>query len=71
MPFEIEGCINDYSWRWQAQPARGPNFKLKITGRFSFFNYLTDEKLKWLYRNCVALLYPSNYEGFGLPYWNV
>ena len=39
----------------------------KLPGRFSFFNYLTDEKLKWLYRNCVALLYPSNYEGFGLP----
>jgi glycosyltransferase involved in cell wall biosynthesis len=29
--------------------------------------YTSDEELAWLYRNCIANLYPSLYEGFGLP----
>jgi glycosyltransferase involved in cell wall biosynthesis len=30
-------------------------------------DYVTDEELAWLYRNCYANLYPSLFEGFGLP----
>jgi glycosyltransferase involved in cell wall biosynthesis len=29
--------------------------------------YVSDEELAWLYRNCYANLYPSLFEGFGLP----
>jgi glycosyltransferase involved in cell wall biosynthesis len=29
--------------------------------------YLSDDELVWLYQNATALLYPSWYEGFGLP----
>ncbi len=29
--------------------------------------YVSDEELIWLYRNCYASLYPSLFEGFGLP----
>jgi glycosyltransferase involved in cell wall biosynthesis len=29
--------------------------------------YVSDEGLVWLYRNCYANLYPSLFEGFGLP----
>ncbi|GAB7521206.1 glycosyltransferase family 4 protein [Paraburkholderia sp. 2C] len=29
--------------------------------------YVSDEELVWLYRNCYASLYPSLFEGFGLP----
>ena len=29
--------------------------------------YLSDDELIWLYRNCYANLYPSLFEGFGLP----
>ncbi len=29
--------------------------------------YVTDDDLVWLYRNCFAFVYPSLYEGFGLP----
>jgi glycosyltransferase involved in cell wall biosynthesis len=28
---------------------------------------LTDAELAWLYRNCRGLIFPSKYEGFGLP----
>ena len=29
--------------------------------------YVSDEELVWLYRHCYANLYPSLFEGFGLP----
>ncbi|HEY8667881.1 MAG TPA: glycosyltransferase family 1 protein [Tepidisphaeraceae bacterium] len=29
--------------------------------------YVDDGSLAWLYRNCFALIYPSLFEGFGLP----
>lgn len=32
-----------------------------------FLGYVTDQNLVWLYKNCYANLYPSHYEGFGLP----
>jgi glycosyltransferase involved in cell wall biosynthesis len=29
--------------------------------------YLNDDALQWLYQNCFVALYPSLFEGFGLP----
>jgi glycosyltransferase involved in cell wall biosynthesis len=29
--------------------------------------YVSDQELIWLYRHCLLNLYPSHYEGFGLP----
>ena len=29
--------------------------------------YVNDEFLQWLYKNCFAFVYPSLFEGFGLP----
>ncbi|MDP1880415.1 MAG: glycosyltransferase family 1 protein [Parachlamydiaceae bacterium] len=29
--------------------------------------YLTDEDIVWLYRNCIGFIFPSIYEGFGMP----
>jgi glycosyltransferase involved in cell wall biosynthesis len=29
--------------------------------------YIDDEALQWLYQNCFAFVYPSLFEGFGLP----
>jgi len=29
--------------------------------------YVSDSELEWLYRNCFAMLYPSLFEGFGMP----
>jgi glycosyltransferase involved in cell wall biosynthesis len=45
----------------KALAAMGIESDVRMTG------YVTDEELAWLYRNCYANLYPSLYEGFGLP----
>ncbi len=29
--------------------------------------YIDDTALQWLYQNCFAFVYPSLFEGFGLP----
>jgi glycosyltransferase involved in cell wall biosynthesis len=29
--------------------------------------YVSEEELKWLYRNCFGFVYPSLFEGFGMP----
>lgn len=32
-----------------------------------FTDFISDEQLRWLYENCVAYVFPSLSEGFGLP----
>jgi alpha-1,3-rhamnosyl/mannosyltransferase len=40
---------------------------LGISEHVILTGYVTDDELIWLYRNCYANLYPSFFEGFGLP----
>ncbi|MEY3760779.1 MAG: hypothetical protein RIR39_2270 [Pseudomonadota bacterium] len=40
---------------------------LGIDAQIIMTGYVTDEELIWLYRNCFANIYPSMFEGFGLP----
>lgn len=40
---------------------------LGISAQIVMTGYVTDDELIWLYRNCFANLYPSLFEGFGLP----
>jgi glycosyltransferase involved in cell wall biosynthesis len=40
---------------------------LGIAGHLVMTGYVSDMELIWLYRNCYANLYPSLFEGFGLP----
>lgn len=40
---------------------------LGILSNIIMIGYVSDENLIWLYRNCYANLYPSLFEGFGLP----
>ena len=40
---------------------------LQIDAHIVMTGYVSDDELIWLYRNCYANLYPSLFEGFGLP----
>lgn len=40
---------------------------LGIDAHVVMTGYVSDDELVWLYRNCYANLYPSLFEGFGLP----
>lgn len=40
---------------------------LKLDNRVRITGYVSDEELDSLYRNCMAVLFPSIYEGFGYP----
>ncbi|MFS8087004.1 MAG: glycosyltransferase family 4 protein [Acidobacteriota bacterium] len=41
--------------------------ELEIEAHVVMTGYVSDDELIWLYRNCCANLYPSLFEGFGLP----
>jgi glycosyltransferase involved in cell wall biosynthesis len=41
--------------------------ELGIAEHLIFTGYVTDAELAWLYASCHAFLYPSLFEGFGLP----
>lgn len=41
--------------------------KYKLQNRILFTGGINDEELKFLYKNCELFIYPSLYEGFGLP----
>lgn len=41
--------------------------ELSIPSSVKFIGYVTDEELKALYENAFCFIYPSLYEGFGLP----
>jgi glycosyltransferase involved in cell wall biosynthesis len=38
-----------------------------VSGRIILLTDTTDAELRWLYDNCLFTLYPSHYEGWGLP----
>lgn len=48
--------------RWQGVPGEGPP-----PANWHYLGYQPDEVLVYLYRRARALLFPSKYEGFGLP----
>jgi glycosyltransferase involved in cell wall biosynthesis len=41
--------------------------ELGLSDQVVLTGYITDDEMIWLYRNCYANLYPSLFEGFGLP----
>lgn len=40
---------------------------LQIQHHVQVLGFVSDASLRWLYRHCWAFIYPSLYEGFGLP----
>ncbi len=41
--------------------------KLGVAANVILTGYISDDELIWMYRSCYANLYPSLFEGFGLP----
>ena len=41
--------------------------KMELSGHIVQLGYVDDDELGWLYSNCFANLYPSLFEGFGMP----
>jgi len=39
----------------------------RVNGRIHFLHGIDDVELAWYYRHCAATIYPSRYEGWGLP----
>jgi glycosyltransferase involved in cell wall biosynthesis len=39
----------------------------EVNGRIHLLHGVEDAELAWYYRHCVATIYPSRYEGWGLP----
>lgn len=52
---------------WMMEDFQSHLERLGIAERVILTGYVSDEELIWLYRNCYANLYPSLFEGFGLP----
>ena len=48
-------------------PARETRARLGKAPWLHHVGYVSDEQLATLYRRCTALVFPSRYEGFGLP----
>ncbi len=40
---------------------------MALTAAVTLTGYVSDVELEWLYRNCFGFLYPSLFEGFGMP----
>jgi glycosyltransferase involved in cell wall biosynthesis len=52
---------------WLMQDFQEQLQKLGIENNTILTGYVSDEELIWLYKSCYASLYPSLFEGFGLP----
>ena len=54
-------------WGWDAAPIERAAADLVAAGRVRFLNYVPDDDLPGLYASAAVVVYPSWYEGFGLP----
>jgi len=52
---------------WLMDDFQSHLLSLGIEAQVVMTGYVTDAELIWLYRNCYGNLYPSLFEGFGLP----
>jgi glycosyltransferase involved in cell wall biosynthesis len=51
---------------WDHEQVKHKVNELGLNDRVHFLGYVSDDELKYLYRNCMAFVYPSLFEGFGL-----
>jgi glycosyltransferase involved in cell wall biosynthesis len=52
---------------WYAPTVRAAAKKSQVADRIHFTGFVDDEELRRLYGACDLFVYPSHYEGFGLP----
>jgi len=52
---------------WKVDGVLAQARESSIRDRVRFLGFVTDEDLRALYSSCAAFVYPSIYEGFGLP----
>ena len=69
---EKEGVGNRYLVYAGANGWRNQHFyelvnRSQCRNRVIFTGYITEEEKQWLFRHAVCFVYPSLYEGFGLP----
>ncbi len=57
-------CASDLDWK---RRMRELAMSLGVSDRVVLTNHIDDETLRTLYRQCAAFVFPSRYEGFGLP----
>ena len=59
MLFAVSGAINTKVF--------GDIFDFEVPDNLKFLGYVSDEEAKTLMRDCKAFLFPTFYEGFGIP----
>lgn len=47
--------------------SEGQSLNHKLSGRWKVFTHIENQELNLLYNQAFALVYPSSYEGFGIP----
>lgn len=52
---------------WLMDNFRDQIYSLNLQDDVILLGYVDDQTLQWLYQNCFAFIYPSFFEGFGLP----
>ncbi len=55
------------AWGWKAEQLREKLAERSLAEHVRLLGYMHDEQLACLYSACAALVWPSFYEGFGLP----
>ena len=69
----MSGLYNDYKLVLAGMEGRGIEIiketilTLGLNERVELLNYIPDESLSSLYENSVGFLFPTFYEGFGIP----
>ncbi|MDX1983264.1 MAG: glycosyltransferase family 1 protein [Bryobacteraceae bacterium] len=53
--------------KWEAPLVKQAAEKSPAASRIHFTGYVTDDELRLLYNACAAFVFPSFYEGFGIP----
>lgn len=64
---ELPDLVIAGRWGWMYDETVGLPGKLGVAEKVKFLQYVSEDTLTTLYRDAVAMIYPSLYEGFGLP----